>query len=79
MVDSIRIFCYGVHRQTEEELRTPVVGFLCFLKNFLDFFDTVKQVTKFEAELESLVEKLTEVENTLEEMDKEYKERDEEV
>ena len=79
MVDSILIFCYGVHRQTEEELRIPVVGFLSFLKNFLDFFDTVKQVTKFEAELESLVEKLTEVENTLEEMDKEYKERDEEV
>ena len=68
-----------MHRQTEEELRIPVVGFLSFLKNFLDFFDTVKQVTKFEAELESLVEKLTEVENTLEEMDKEYKERDEEV
>ena len=42
-------------------------------------FFTIKQVTKFEAELESLTEKLTEVEEKLEEMDKEYKERDEEV
>ena len=41
--------------------------------------DTSKKVTKFEADLETLVEKLTECETTLEEMDKEYKERDEEV
>ena len=36
-------------------------------------------MTRFEAEKEKLTEKLTEVESTLEEMDREYKERDEEV
>ena len=34
---------------------------------------------RVEAEKEKLTEKLTEVESTLEEMDREYKERDEEV
>ena len=72
----------GVLSFLEPEVQIPAqnqIKFPVFLTRLPNFFDTGKQVTRFEAEKEKLTEKLTEVESTLEEMDREYKERDEEV